>query len=77
MENENKNFERIRLEIDLVKQRFENIDHILKAQEEMLNHLAENTRSLLKDIFSSNKDNSIEGIMKRAFSNKQVPKILR
>ena len=77
MENKDKNFERIRLEIDLVKQRFENLDHILRTQEEMLNHLADNTKSLLKDIFSSKKDNSIEEIMKKAFSNKQVPKILQ
>lgn len=77
MEHENNNLERIKLEIDLLKQRFENLDHILRTQEEMLNHLAENTKSLLKDIFSSKKDSSMEEIMKNAFSNKKMPKILQ
>ena len=77
MKLEDENFERIKLEIDLLKQRFENLDHILRTQEEMVNHLAENTKSLLKDIFISKKDGSMEEIMKNAFSTKQMPKILQ
>ncbi len=73
----NKNLNNIRTQIDLLKQRLEGIDKTLELQEEILDLLHENSKSLIKDAISHNRNSSTaDEIMKSAFSKGKLPKIL-
>ena len=71
------NFEKIRTQIEFLKQRLNNLDKVLVIQEEVLNLINENTKSLLKDSLIPEKVcSSADEIMKNVFSKKAPPKIL-
>ena len=77
----NNNFENtkneIRIQIDLLKNRLDNINNILNIQEEAINELVENTKTLLKEaVVPSTSASSIQEIMKKAFSKGRLPNIL-
>ena len=72
-----KNLEKIRIQIELLKQRLDNIDRTLDLQEEVLDVLDENSKSLLQDALNKNQQgNSVNEIMKSAFTRGNIPKIL-
>lgn len=71
------NIENIRTEVKVLKQRLENINKALVNQEKTLNLLNENTKLLLTEALNpKNNFNSVEEIMKRAFSKGKLPNIL-
>lgn len=71
------NLEKIRSQIDLLKERLDNIDKVLNVQEEAINLLQENTKSLFKEAtVSYNSTDSVEEIMKSVFFKGRLPKIL-
>ena len=73
----NKNLNNIRNQIDLLKQKLDGIDKTLELQEEVLDILQENSKSLIRDALSPNKGSySVDEIMKSAFSKGKLPKIL-
>ena len=74
MTNERKNkLENIKLQIELLKHKLNNMDKILSLQEETLNTIDEKTKSLL---FESQFSPSPEEKIKQVFSNKKIPKIV-
>ena len=73
----NKNLTTIRNQIDLLKQKLDNIDKTLELQEEILNLLEENSKSLIKDVLPTHRNTfSTDEVMKNAFSKHRFPKIL-
>lgn len=72
-----KNLKNIKVQIEVLKQRLENIDKTLEVQEEVLDILQENSRTLLHDTLGHWKDKvSVERIMKDAMPKGKIPKIL-
>ena len=72
-------FDGIRTQLDLLKQRLDNIDRVLNIQEEVLNLLNENTKFLYKEAMAFNNVNNntpTYEIMRNAFSGRKIPKIL-
>lgn len=70
------NLEKIRFQIELLKERLDNIDKVLNVQEEAINLLQENTKSLFKEAtVSYNSTDSVEEIMKSVFFKGRLPKI--
>ena len=77
MNKSENNFDKIKIQIDLLKKRLVNIDKTLNIQEEVLNTLNENTNSLLGDTQFPNKNtNSVQEVMKSAFPKRKIPRIL-
>ena len=75
--NTNDNFEKIKAQVELLKQRLINLDKVLNVQAEVLDLMTENTKSLLKDSLIPEKVySSTDEIMKNAFSKRKTPKIL-
>ena len=74
--NSDKNLEKIRVQIELLKKRINNMDRTLTVQEKAIDLIDENTKDLLKEAQFSSLDMSVEQIMKNAFRNKTLPKIL-
>ncbi|MBI3591653.1 MAG: hypothetical protein HY094_09800 [Candidatus Melainabacteria bacterium] len=78
--NENtqiKNLKNIRTQIELLKERLDNIDKTLNTQEEVLDLLFEDSKSLLQEASICKQDNNnVVDIMKRAFTQGKLPKIL-
>ena len=75
--SQNESFNKIRTQIEFLKERLENIDKTLEVQEEVLDLLYENSKSLLHDaLYTDDETVSVNEIMKRAFSGKALPKIL-
>ena len=74
--NSDKNLERIRVQIELLKKRINNMDRTLTVQEKAIDLIDEKTKDLLKEAQFSNLDMSVEQIMKNAFSSKTLPKVL-
>lgn len=73
----NKNLINIRNQIDLLKQKLDNIDKTLGLQEEALDLLEENSKSLIKDILPIHRNIfSTDEVMKNAFSKHKLPRIL-
>ena len=72
--NEN-NLEKIKLQINLLKENLDNIDKTLNIQEEAINTLHENSKTLFVEAMT-HENNSIKQIMKTAFSKGKVPGIL-
>ena len=73
-----KNFEdNLRTQITILKQRLENIGSTINVQEQILDILTENTKSLLKEAVPVSKSgDSVEEIIKRAFTGGKLPKSL-
>lgn len=72
------NFENISDQVKQLKLRLDNLDKTLTLQEEILDTLFENTNSLLNEALLSNKSaDSVQEIMKGAFSKGVLPKILQ
>ena len=76
LENTNKNVENIRKQIDHLKVRLNNIDKNLDTQQEALDILYENSKTLLNEAFNFKNKVSVEEIMKRVFSEGKMPKIM-
>ena len=74
--NTSKNLQSIRNQIDLLKERLDGIGKTLDFQEEVLDMLYENSKSLIQDALFTEKNYSVDEIMKNAFKTKQIPKIL-
>lgn len=74
--NTDKNLEKIRVQIELLKKRIHNMDRTLTVQEKAIDLIDEKSKTLLKDAQLGSKDISIEEIMKNAFSGKTMPSIL-
>ena len=75
--NNNRSLERIRVQLELLKQRLENMDEILCIQEDILNLVNENTETLLKTIPVTSENNlKVYDIMKKAFKKGKMPGIL-
>ncbi len=68
----------LRMQLDLLKQRLDNIDRVLNIQEEVLSLLNENTKFLYKEalVYNNVNNTSTNEIMKNAFSGRKIPKIL-
>ena len=72
------NIENIKTQIDLLKQSLENIGKTLDLQENTLNILHEDRKTILCEVLAKNTSgNSIEEIMKNALSKGKIPKILK
>ena len=74
--NKEKNLERIRVQIELLKKRINNMDKTLSIQEKVIDLIDEKSKSLLREAQFSDINLSVEQIMKNAFSDKSLPKIL-
>ena len=74
MPNEKNNkLENIKLQIELLKHKLDNMDKILSSQEEALNAIDKKTKTLLCE---SQFSPSPEEIIKKVFPDKKIPKIL-
>ena len=78
MENKNpkNNFDKLKTQIELLKQRLSNMDKILNIQEDILDVTCKNTESLFKDALIPKKVSEVNDIMKNVFSKGTIPKIL-
>lgn len=78
MQNNNgeKNLEKIRFQIELLKKRINNMDKTLVLQEKAIDLIDEKSKALLREAQFSDINLSVEQIMKNAFSGKTLPKIL-
>jgi len=65
----------VKKEINTLKQRLDNLDDLLKTQEESINELFNNTQNIFYEA-TNNKTNSIQEIMKKAFLTGKLPGIL-
>ena len=74
--NSEKNLERIRVQIELLKKRINNMDRTLDIQEKAIDLIDEKSKALLREAQFSNINMSVEQIMKNAFKGKTLPKIL-
>lgn len=67
----------IRSQIDSLKQKLDNLDKTINVQEQILEVLNEDTKKLLPDVLRPvNNSDSVEEIMKSAFSKGKLPKSL-
>ena len=71
-----KNLEKIRVQIELLKKRINNMDRTLDLQEKTIDLIDEKSKALLREVQFSNITMPVEQIMKNAFSDKTLPKIL-
>ena len=71
-----RNLDGMRMQLELLKKRLDNMDSVLNIQEKMIDILSESTKEF-PSTFKKD-DNSTEQmqIMRNAFSNKKLPKIL-
>ena len=74
--NREKNLEKIRVQIELLKKRINNMDRTLLLQEKAIDLIDEKSKALLKEAEFSNLNLPVEQIMKNAFKGKALPKIL-
>lgn len=74
--NKEKNLEKIRIQIELLKKRINNMDKTLALQEKAIDLIDEKSKALLREAQLSGINLSVEQIMKSAFSGKTLPKIL-
>ena len=74
--NGEKNLEKIRVQIELLKKRINNMDRTLDLQEKTIDLIDEKSKALLREVQFSNITMPVEQIMKNAFSDKTLPKIL-
>ena len=75
-DSKEKNLEKIRVQIELLKKRINNMDKTLVLQEKAIDLIDEKSKALLKEAQFNNLDLSVEQIMKKAFTRKTLPKIL-
>ena len=73
MTDKNAKLETIKLQIDLLKKKLNNMDEILISQEKILNLIAEKSKTLFLE---ATQETSPEEIMKKIFPHKKLPKIL-
>ncbi len=71
-----KNLEKIKMQIELLKKRIHNMDETLSTQEQAIDLIDERAKNLLTEAQLDNPDMSVEGIMKKAFHGSKIPKIL-
>ena len=71
-----KNLEKIRVQIELLKKRITNMDKTLVLQEKAIDLIDEKSKALLREAQFSDINLSVEQIMKNAFKGKTLPKIL-
>ena len=71
-----KNLEKIRVQIELLKKRITNMDRTLDLQEKAIDLIDEKSKTLLREVQFSNITMPVEQIMKNAFSSKTLPKVL-
>ena len=71
-----KNLEKIRVQIELLKKRINNMDKTLTIQEKAIDLIDEKSKALLRETQFSNINMSVEQIMKSAFPDKTLPKVL-
>ena len=74
--NGEKNLEKIKVQIELLKKRINNMDRTLVIQEKVIDLIDEKSKTLLKEAQFSDINMSVEQIMKSAFKGKSLPKIL-
>ena len=74
--NGERNLEKIRVQIELLKKRINNMDRTLDLQEKTIDLIDEKSKALLREVQFSNITMPVEQIMKNAFSGKTLPKIL-
>ena len=74
--NKEKNLEKIRVQIELLKKRINNMDKTLTLQEKAIDLIDEKSKALLREAQFTNINTSVEQIMKNAFKGKSLPKIL-
>ena len=74
--NGEKNLERIRVQIELLKKQINNMDKTLVLQEKAIDLIDEKSKALLREAQFSNINMSVAQIMKNAFKGKTLPKIL-
>ena len=74
--NRENNLEKIRVQIELLKKRINNMDRTLTLQEKTIDLIDEKSRALLREAQFSDINMSVEQIMKNAFSGRTIPKIL-
>ena len=74
--NKEKNLEKIRIQVELLKTRINNMDKTLILQEKAIDLIDEKSKTLLREAQFSSLNLSTEQIMKNAFKSKTLPKIL-
>lgn len=75
--NRENNLEKIRIQIEILKKRINNMDKTLTLQEQTIDLIEEKSKDLMKEASLSTVSMSVEEIMKNAFSGKKLPKILK
>lgn len=77
MDTSTKLFLKIRQELESIKLRLDNAEKTLIVQEELLDELNQNTKSLLKEAFGLKETTNLqEEIIRRQFPKGRLPKIL-
>ena len=76
-DNSEKNLEKIKVQIELLKKRINNMDKTLVTQEKAIDLIDEKSKALLREAQFSNINMSVEQIMKNACPGKKLPKILQ
>ncbi len=71
-----RNLEKIRIQIELLKKRIQNMDKTLSTQERTIDLIDEKSKNLFREAQLTNTDLSVEEIMKKAFPGKTLPKFL-
>lgn len=72
--NSENNLEKIKTQISFLKEKLDNIDKTLNVQEEAINTLHENSKSLLLEAMT-HENSSVKQIMKTAFTKGKIPDI--
>jgi predicted nucleic-acid-binding protein len=70
------NTESIRVQIELLKNKLDSIEETLNVQEEALDLLYKKSKCLFEDAIKETQTCSQENIMRKAFTNGRIPKIL-
>lgn len=68
--------ENIRVQIELLKNKLDNIEETLNIQEEVLDLLSRKSKSLFEDAIRETRTFNQEDIMRKAFTKGRIPKIL-
>ena len=74
--NGEKKLEKIRIQIELLKKRINNMDRTLVLQEKAIDLIDEKSKAILREAQFTNINTSVEQIMKNTFKSKTLPKIL-
>ena len=71
------NIENLKAQINLLNEQLENIGKILDLQENIMNTLHENRKTLIQEAFTKSTNTNLEELMTKVFPSGKIPEILK